>query len=70
MSIKITRTGNVFSFTSVEFLVEFPDGSSQSIWSPPWQMGDDGAEVGYDDPRQDAGARREAERLWAEKSAA
>lgn len=32
----IERTGEVFSFSSNEFRVTYPDGYVGTIWSPPW----------------------------------
>jgi hypothetical protein len=34
--IKVWRTGNLFSFASNQFGVEYPDGVKEYLWSPPW----------------------------------
>lgn len=61
-ALKLERTGNVFGIASTEYKVTFPDGTTQSIWSPPWHE--------LDDDEEDAEALKYAERLWAERNAA
>jgi hypothetical protein len=36
MKLRVERTGKQYSIASNEFLVTFPDGTTQTIWSPPW----------------------------------
>jgi hypothetical protein len=38
--IRIERTGNTYSFASSEFLVTWPDGTCETVWSPPWHQWD------------------------------
>ena len=58
--IKVERTGNAYSIASVEYLVTYPDGSTERIWSPPWN--DMTAE------ESDLGAMAYAKREWAKKN--
>jgi hypothetical protein len=74
-TIKIERTGQIYSFTSVQFIATMPNGDKVSIWSPPWQsklVEENGEEfemdVGYDDPIQDEGALKFAHELWENKN--
>jgi hypothetical protein len=57
----INRTGAVYSFSSVQWEVTYPDGFVGYIWSPPW------SDLDYDDPQQDAGAMRYVCQLWEKK---
>jgi hypothetical protein len=41
VTIKIERTGNIYSFASTEYRVTYPDGHVGTIWSPPWHEEDD-----------------------------
>lgn len=61
--ITIQRTGRIYSFAGVEFLVKFPNGDIVSIWSPPWasEVDEDGS------PRQDEAAMNFAQQLWDKK---
>jgi hypothetical protein len=60
--ITIERTGGLYSFSSVEFLATFPDGTQERIWSPPW------SDLDYDDPKQDEGALKYALELWEKRN--
>lgn len=57
--IRIERTGNIFSLAASEYLITFPDGSTQTLWSPPWHE--------LDDLEEDAAAHAEARKLWQAK---
>ena len=60
-SVRVERTGNVFSFAATEYRVAFPDGATVLIWSPPWhEMGD---------AEEDAAALEYASALWQAKQA-
>lgn len=39
-SLIIERTGEVFSFSGNQFRATFPDGSTETFWSPPWHEWD------------------------------
>lgn len=34
--LKVERTGRIYSIASSEFLATFPDGTTNTFWSPPW----------------------------------
>lgn len=34
--VKTSRTGGIYSIAGSQFLIEYPDGSSEKVWSPPW----------------------------------
>lgn len=59
--ITIERTGNLRGFrgpVSHEYLVTFPNGSTATIWSPPWND--------YSPELEDAGALKAAGEQWFE----
>lgn len=58
----VERTGNLFSFASCEFLIRYPDGSEERVWSPPWH--EMTGEEEWDE------AERIAAQKWARKHAA
>ena len=58
--ITIERTGNLFSFSSSEFLVTFPNKDQCTLWSPPWH------EFGPEE--EEANALEAARRLWENKT--
>ena len=55
MNIKIERTGNIFSISSTEYLITYPDNSTEILWSPPWHDWND---------EEDARALLEASNRW------
>lgn len=57
--ISVERTGNIFSIAGSEYLATFPDGSTQTFWSPPWHD--------YDSEEEDANALLYAAQQYAEK---
>jgi hypothetical protein len=59
MEIKVERTGNCYSIASSEYLVTFPDGSIETIWSPPWHE--------WEEDEEDAKALEYACKLWYAK---
>ena len=69
--IIIRRTGRIYSFSGVEFLAKFPDGSVTTIWSPPWGFETDSEgneyDLPYDSPKQDEGALKYASELWNDR---
>ncbi len=60
MNIKVERTGKIYSIASSEYLVTFPDGTQQTIWSSPWNN--------YTEDEEDAEALKYAENLWLNKN--
>lgn len=73
--IKVERTGEIYSFASVQFIATMPNGDKVSIWSPPWASrkvmvnGEEYEEnLPYDDPKQDEGALKYAHKLWESKN--
>lgn len=34
--VKASRTGGIYSIAGSQFLIEYPTGSSEKVWSPPW----------------------------------
>lgn len=41
-TIRVEPTGNLYSIASREFRVTYPDGSTGTVWSPPWhEMSED-----------------------------
>lgn len=59
ITISIERTGNTFSIASTEFLITFPDGTTETLWSPPWHE--------MDKELEDARALEHAAKLWADR---
>ena len=59
MDIKVEATGRAYA-ASHEFKVTFPDGSTTTVWSPPW--GD--VEEQYSPEWELMGARCYAQGLW------
>lgn len=57
--MKIKRTGNIFSYSSSEYEVTYPDGFIGTIWSPPWHE--------WDDEEEDRRAKEYAEELFSNK---
>ena len=49
MELKIERTGNIFSIAATEYMVTFPDGTQENIWSGPWNDYDDEEDLDEDD---------------------
>lgn len=59
--MKVERTGNTYSIASKEYLVTFPDGTQQTIWSPPWNS--------YDNEKdEDDAALEYAVEIWISRS--
>lgn len=58
--ISVRRTGNLFSIASAEYEATFPDGSTQTFWSPPWND--------WTDDEEDSNAMDYAIRLWSERN--
>jgi hypothetical protein len=56
MKLKVERTGRQYSIASSEFLVTFPDGTTQTIWSPVWND--------YTEKEEDLYALEYAKHLW------
>jgi hypothetical protein len=54
--IKIQRTGKVYSIAASEYLITFPNGFQQTIWSPPWND--------FTEKEEDDHALEYAEMLW------
>lgn len=59
MEIRVERTGRGYSIASSEYLVTFPDGTTQTIWSPPWND--------FTPEEEDKCALEYAKQLWKEK---
>ncbi len=59
--ITVERTGRIFSFAGVEYLVTFPNGDKVTVWSPPW--GED-----LDEKQKEDEAIEFSRKLWDEKS--
>jgi hypothetical protein len=59
MKLKVERTGKQFSIASSEFLITFPDGTTETIWSPVWNE--------YTEEQLDKAAKFRAEWLWNER---
>lgn len=57
--VSVERTGNVYSIASSEFLVTFVDGSTMSVWSPPWND--------MTPEEEEAGALRYAEKSYLDR---
>ena len=57
--IRVERTGAQYSMASSEYRVTFPDGTTMTIWSPPWH------EMAPDE--EDERAMDEARRLWVKR---
>jgi hypothetical protein len=58
LGIQIERTGRGYSIASSEYKVVFPDNTSQTIWSPPWND--------YTEQEEDEHALEYASELWLE----
>ena len=54
--IKISRTGRQYSIASSEFLVTYPDGSTELIWSTPWHE--------WTEEQESIEAYKEASKHW------
>lgn len=61
VTLTIEKTGNIFSIAASEYKVTFPDGSTQTLWSPPWHE--------FDPEVEDAGALKQTAIIWFEKQA-
>jgi len=57
--IRIQRTGNTYGVASSEYLVTWPDGTYETIWSPPWHT--------WDRQQESKEAYRWAAEEWAER---
>lgn len=59
-NIKVERTGRLYSFSGVEYIVHFPNGDVGLIWSPPWNDT-------MNEEEKDVGAVKYALHLWDTK---
>ena len=57
--VSVERTGNCYSIASHEYHVTFPDGTTDTIWSPPWND--------YTPQDEDDRALDYADFLWQQK---
>lgn len=55
-SITVERTGNAHSIASSEFRITYPNGHTETIWSPPWND--------YGPETEEAGALKAAGERW------
>lgn len=58
--VEVRRTGEIFSISGSQYLATFPDGSTQTFWSPPWND--------YSTEEEDAHALEYAAKQWTEKN--
>jgi hypothetical protein len=58
-NLKVERTGRQYSIASSEYLITFPDGTQETIWSPPWHE--------YTEEEEDKRTLYHAMCLWEDK---
>jgi hypothetical protein len=58
-TISVTRTGNIYSIASTEYIIIYPDGSTEKVWTPPWND--------WDDEEEDSKTLEYAEKRWIER---
>jgi hypothetical protein len=34
--VRVLKTGEIYSIASTEYIIIFPDGTGETLWSPPW----------------------------------
>lgn len=60
ITITVEETGEIFSIASHEFKITYPDGSTENIWSGPWND--------FGEEQEIAGALLQAAKNWANKA--